>query len=818
MKLLPLLLASVAFGAIGLAQQRDPAAASEPAAAGTPPKILSQLEADGNGLYDDTERAALLEVFLQECPDLREILAASAAPVRKAATTNPEDFEQNAKPGEKAAAEAAKTPGPTATAQPHPFDQDGDGKVSIAEQSQSRPPLSLLVPKRIVASPNRIPWTIDIFPEWISSAYLQEDLTPGAVAKHSPRGTILVDAEQADPALQPQKSEARGGVEFAADSGKHFSMRGHRAARWDYRWCIFTFRVDGSSGKDDETVLLDLNQGNGSNRSSPRISYHKTTGLNVQYVGLNKGGLDRRIMKSAAGVVADGKAWNVLVCGIRYGRMFASLNGVDLSASASQPDRFSGDWIQDPVTTTYVGSSKRQGNMAWAYDALVFGLTEPSEAMVQKMTGWAAHRLGFPTRLPEGHPYRERRPVLDLEDFPARYLHDDAKWNAWGQSLTKDKTRVNAGGLRVEPEGFETVFLDDFRAPRARASTSGEGEIWMGPGFNTAVGIDAPLVTPGRKPDTYPFDAEGGKQTLSLVHDGKGWRGSALYTVNDLGHGYAWKGPKIFRVRCMFPKVDQKELAKGLFPAFWSYSPDSLVWRTANRIEVDWFEFDGKNGKYLNGLATHLHYPYIKTNNIFAVNTGSYKRFKAYGGELDEAKSKIPGGLYIWDGQFHTWEWVVDAEMTYANVTITGADGREKWVEIFRCPTAPTYLESLDLQFDYALKAKDGVPKNGERQDFVVDWVEVQQKVSALQVAPAPFQGLPQLSGSTAAGGTVKCAANLEGCSDIRYYWFADAYPLGWGASDSYRITEAEAGKQIRCMVKAVGARDMPEAWSSVLK
>lgn len=772
------------------------------------------LDADGNGLYDDTERKALLDVFLKQCPELPEILAASSAPVLKAATTNPEDFERNTKPAAEAPAGAIKTAPPK-----HPFDRDGDGKVTVLEQSQGTPPLSQLLPKRILDIASKIPWAIDIFPEWLSSAYLQEDVEPGPVAMLTPRGTIQVIAEQAEAALQPKKAGSRSGIEFAADSGQHFSMPGHRAARFDYRWCLFTFRIDAASGKDAETVLLDLNQGNGSNRSSPRISYHKTTGLKVQYVGLNKGGLDRRTMQSTE-VIADGKAWNALVCGIRYGQMFAVLNGVPLSTVTPQADRFSGDWIQDPKLTSYVGGTgpKGKGNMAWALDALVFGLTEPSEAMVQKMTGWAAHRLDIQARLPEGHPYTQQRPVLDAEDFPTRYLHNDAKWNAWGQSLTKATTRVNAGGPRMEPQGFETVFREDFQAARARPSTSGEGDVWMGPGFNTAVGIDAPLVTPGRKPDTYPHNAEEGTQTLSLVHDGRNWRGSALYTVNDLGHGYAWKGPKIFRVRCMFPKVEQKDLARGLFPAFWSYDPSTVVWRTANRIEVDWFEFDGKNGKYLNGLATHYHNPYIRTNNPFAVNTGSYKRFKVYGGELDEEKSRIPGGLYMWDGAFHTWEWVVDAEQTWANVTISAPDGKEKWVEIFRCPTPATYLQPLDLQFDYALKAKDGVPANGERQDFVVDWVEVQQKTSALTEVPAPFKALPQLSGSTVSGGVATCTANLQGCTDIRYYWFADTRPLTWGVSNQYVLTTADAGKPIRCMVKAVGARDMPEAWSNVLR
>ena len=66
------------------------------------------------------------------------------------------------------------------------------------------------------------------------------------------------------------------------------------------------------------------------------------TGLHVQYVGTNKDGLDKRVMV-ADNVVADGKTWNVLVCGIRYGQMFASVNGVELKTQTPQPPRFSSD-------------------------------------------------------------------------------------------------------------------------------------------------------------------------------------------------------------------------------------------------------------------------------------------------------------------------------------------------------------------------------------------------------------------------------------------------------------------------------------------
>lgn len=48
-----------------------------------------------------------------------------------------------------------------------------------------------------------------------------------------------------------------------------------------------------------------------------------------------------------------------------------------------------------------------------------------------------------------------------------------------------------------------------------------------------------------------------------------------VYTVNDGGQGYSWAGEKIFRIRCMFPAMEQKQLPGGLFPAFWSYGTDT---------------------------------------------------------------------------------------------------------------------------------------------------------------------------------------------------------------------------------------------------
>ncbi|MBN2712111.1 MAG: hypothetical protein JXR97_06695, partial [Planctomycetes bacterium] len=258
--------------------------------------MLSQLDPDQNGLYDDTERKALLDVLQQQCPVLRAT-----------------------------------------------YDADNDGKVTILEQTQNRHPLSVLVPKSVLKNKQKIPWAIDIFPEWIMSAYLEEDLDQGAAKAHTARGVIPSVAAQEKPELQPARKAGHGGIEFAANSGQFLSMPGQRDARWNYRWCILTFRIDANSGKDKETVLLDLNQGKSSNKSSPKIWYTKDKGLSVQYVGALKGGLDKRVL-TANNVVADGKTWNVIVCGIRYGQLFASVNGTPLTSPTKQPDHFSGDW------------------------------------------------------------------------------------------------------------------------------------------------------------------------------------------------------------------------------------------------------------------------------------------------------------------------------------------------------------------------------------------------------------------------------------------------------------------------------------------
>lgn len=693
------------------------------------------------------------------------------------------------------------------------FDANEDGKVSVEEQETGRHPLGQLVLKCHRNAPDviskiRIPWTVDMFPEWMMTACFAEDVPEGPVALQPVCGVLKREPAQDNQSLRPVRN-SEGQVVFPANSGTFLKMSGDRDARWNCRWGVITFKINAESG--ESTVLLDINSGNGPSKSSPKVWYDKEHGLFVQYTGRGANGLDVRRLVSKE-VKADGKSWNSVVFTLRQGKLFGSVNGVPMHETGKQPSRFSGELAYD--VTSRIGDP-RPGRMEWAYDAIVLGQTELSEAIMRKFDGWAAHRMGFETRLPASHPYRHDGPRLDEEDLPHRYVHDNDSWLQWGASA-KDKsiTRQNAGGERLPPQGFEPVFIDDFQKFRIGLSTSGEGDLWMAPGFNTAVGGDAKLLGPGRTPDVYEFDAENGIQNSALrEHNGK-WYGSAFYSVNDMAQGYTWTGEKIFRIRCMFPKRAKNEVAGGLFPAFWSYGTEWLYWRTSNRIECDWFEFDGLNGTWYNGLSTHYHYPHVKS--VFAKNNESYKRFKVYGGLLNEEKGKIPGGFFLWDGKYHTWEFVIDKDMTYVNLTIDDGRGGERWVEVCRVKTSPTYLERLDLQVDYALKAKQG--KAVIPEDFFIDRIEVWQKTEYINGIRPPFTALPELSGSAVPGGTIKCSVKAPGVTDFRYYWFADGYPLTYGDDPQLLVTDEMSGKKLRCMVMAAGARDTPEAWSDEIE
>ena len=689
------------------------------------------------------------------------------------------------------------------------FDADSDGLVTALEQDgEGRDPLSQILTRESIAAAPEIPWTPDLFPEWLMTAFVQDDVPVGGTVKTLPTRGVLTNITATALSSGIRRESPDGGI--IIPSGVQLSFPGSKDAHWFYRWGVFVFRVDPPSGDASETVLLDVNVGKGPSRSSPRVAYNPRTGrISVCFVGRGAKGLDIRELNAPCD-----PGWNVAVFGMRQGNLFLDVNGV-AADPGDQPGRYAVERLNDKDLESRLGDASPD-SVTWALDALLLGQTEPSEAQVRKLVGWAAHRRGFADRLSADHPYRDRRPVLDDEDLPHRFRVDDDAWAALlARNADKSFTRSRTGQPREDrTQSYERVFFDDFRAFRIADSRSGAEGPWMAPGYNTAVGGKAPLLAPRRDPDVYPHDADRGIQTFSLARKGDRWYGSAAYSVNDMGQGYSWAGPKVFRVRCRFPDVPAGgKLPKGLFPAFWSYGTEYLYWRTSNRIECDWFELEGTNPRWINGLSTHLHYTHVKNPHVRRAD--SYQRFKLMGAELKEELIGVPGGIRFWDGAFHTWEFAVGPDLTVISITVpdSAAPDGERWIELCRGQTSPTYLEPLFLLFDYALKTTDGMPADGARCDFDVDWVEVLQRTEDIERLPDAFAERPSLCKDASA---LLCTARTPGVTDLRYYWFADdGYPVTFGASARLPLDRLPAGtKSVRCMVKAVGALDQPVAWS----
>ncbi|MEO0678285.1 MAG: hypothetical protein AAFZ02_12090, partial [Pseudomonadota bacterium] len=435
----------------------------------------------------------------------------------------------------------------------------------------------------------------------------------------------------------------------------------------------------------------------------------------------------------------------------------------------------------------------------WGYDVMVFGQSELSEAMVQVIEGWAMWRSGLAEDLSAGHPYRATPPTMSDADLGTRYHFDAEAWGALWARNPRQVREAFRGQPLPEVTDHVPVFLDDFRAARvARSDQIGNGRdpIWYAPGWNGSVGKAARMADPDRAPELYAHNAAAQTLTLSIGHRGDTWLASAIYSVNDAGQGHSWEGEAIYRVRVRLPRLAGPPDV-GHFPAIpWFYNLEHLFWRTGERIEIDAFEFEGIDPFWINGGSSHVHsgqYP-----GRFGHLSEDAPRGKIIGDRLD---------LNIWDGMFHDWEMRIGRE-----VTILGLDG----LEIARIETPPEYLERLYMIADYALKP--GPEPDRERPyGMEIDRIEVLQPASHLARLPAAFEGHPVVSLSED-GATAQCTARFTvPVSDIRYAWFAqDGYPLGFGPDPRRVLAPSKKRTGLRCMVRAVGLVDQPEAWSAL--
>ncbi len=655
-------------------------------------------------------------------------------------------------------------------------------------------------------------WDLKALPHMLATAFFQEDVPEGPVSTHKARGILPLDASQPVEDLQPEKTSGGGGVVFSGSGNLHLRFPNVKDSLRLYRWCLTITRAKKSGDANSTAQVLSVNDGASAQNCHPKITIEAaTTDATVAAVwhGATASGTVKANLKGP-GFVLGGSQWNVSLTYRRNGRLFASVNGVD---SGYVNEIVNWAWPMPEGGPPSIIGGKRSPDMEWAYDCIVFGQGELTERMVHKIEGWAAWRVGRQADLPADHPYRLSHPTVDEEDLGPSYKLDLKAWQSWGDALSPGQTSANMGApARILPD-FQRVFYDDFKriAIASSAVAPQATPAWFAPGWNSAVGGSAQVIPPTKKLNLYQQSglADEGGLKLSLRNQ-KRWFAPAIYTVNDAGQGHSWEGEAIFRLRCKFNEYSK--VPGGLFPAFWCYSLEPLFARELERIEIDFWEFDGKNPLYLNGGSSHVHsaaYP-----GLFGHLLKDAKRYKVWGGELRAARLGTKTDFSVWDGKWHTWEFATGNDFTSLAVSLE-KNGVEEMIELYRCPTPREYLERRYLIIDYALRLEDGEPDRAVSHDFEIDFVEVLQPAAKLEAFAEPFFALPSIEGIVNAGQTLTCKANLPPkLRDVWYHWYVDGHSRSVSPSSAFVLEDQDVGKDVRCMVKAVGAFGKPEAWS----
>jgi beta-glucanase (GH16 family) len=433
-----------------------------------------------------------------------------------------------------------------------------------------------------------------------------------------------------------------------------------------------------------------------------------------------------------------------------------------------------------------------------AIDCVLIGQGELNDAQIDKLTGWAMWRIGRQSALPDRHPYRHSPPRgADKNDQSARYVLDIGAWTA----LHNADRFSNRGRSAPAVNDYVTVFFDDFTEDTVVDDLKGPpSSNWYAPTHLVGIGVDAKAQRRSDLPSSYVHDPAA--HTLALrLHYNNGWKAGAFSSVNNNGQGRFWsKG--IFEIRAKLPAVPPPR--PGFFPAFWAYGREHLFWRTRNRLETDFWEYDGLDGTYIN-ITQHIHKPTLGGYSDPGILTKDV-RYKIAGYRLNSSNG-FPRAIDVYDGQFHTWYAQIEDDYSYFVI-----DG----LEVARVPTtlelaAPKYI-LVDFAYD---KAKGRAALDlSQTYDMVIDYIRVRQTIADLQKAPPGFAALPVLSGKAAPGNTLTVIPETT-ARHIEYRWYRDGVSIIGELGASYLLRKDDSGHKIRCHVRALSLLDQPAAWTA---
>jgi hypothetical protein len=629
-----------------------------------------------------------------------------------------------------------------------------------------------------------------MFPEMIVKSWFQEEVSEGIVSSWQSGGVKPVAAAQANLALQPTKLPNKGGVLFRKGTTQSLKWPVDNDAPYLHRWWLVIARYDptGAVAADISSVLC-VNGSSGASSRQPKIAFRPFAGTMMTQV--NDG-----TSKTEEGPCSKSFAdWNVMV-GWRRGSLLQSV--VDGVRTPGQT--FLG---QRPNTTgevSFMGDAENTMRTDVAIDCVIFGQGELNDAQIDKLVGWGMWRAGRQASLPADHPYRNAPPeAADANDNPSRYVFDADAWNTW--AATTEAVRYAHRGEPATPEvGYTTVFFDDFLTNTVVDDIKGgPSSIWYAP---THIGNVVGGVATAQKitdlPSTYIHDEANHTLALRLAFAGTKWRTGAFSSINNNGQGRSW-GKGIFEIRSRMPQIAAPR--PGFFPAFWSYGLGHIFWRTRNRLETDFWEYDGLNGAWIN-TSQHVHAPKLgKTFTSPEINPLSLSDKMA--GYTVGPANEFPALIDIYDGEFHTWTMRIEDDLSY--ITLDG-------LEVARIATSQELAAKKYIMVDlaYVVNKGTGTIDPTQTYDMTIDYIKVQQREADLATFPSAFSALPAISGTS----TLLTVIPNVAASQIEYLWYRDGVPLVGQTGPIYAITPADAGHSFRCHVRAPSLLDQPEAWS----
>jgi hypothetical protein len=644
--------------------------------------------------------------------------------------------------------------------------------------------------------------------------WFQEDVPVGDLSGQFwvPRGFNPLSAQAS---TGPSRDANMGGVKFTAGQAHYFSFGADTEATVANRWGVVIARCDIAGSPSEYTYVAYSNGLSGGAGYRQPFIYFK--GLEAK-MGLHFHDDDYRSVEIAC--ETSPATWNFMVWYRRQGMLHAIVNGV-----RGTPVAFKSASYNALGSASVIGTFPGNVTADTWVDSLIYGQSEISDEVADKLVGLAARRCGRVSALIAlGHKYGLTAPRLTEEDFNTRYRHQEGDWQTYrlgsqgnvdvappSGSLTD--RHQHRGEAEPTHTGFTRVFYEKFDANTLADNITGDlttpffAPVEISPGNLLPAG-NMPSV---RIADTTVYSVAAGEVRLRMYYTGSEWRTGSLGSVNHCGLGRTWAGEQIRRVKYRH-ETSAAEFPGGIFPdPIWGYNRDYLFWRTRCRIEFDDMEAQGNDNSFMN-VTLHVHPP-TSPGNFKDTTVRQADDFEKYVGYNFTTSRGFPSNLNWWadTGETFTTTTKIEGGMVY---------GYQNGRETFRDATHPALMQPLSALVTWGHKNSwSPALDTAHTYDFIIEEIEIWLKSSALELAPSTgFTSRPTLSGTFETGETITCTPNAISTpsSQIVYRWYReDGTPIVGAASSTYVLTADEEGQGIRVHVVNAGIKDQPEAWTA---